>query len=125
VKRCLDKSLTERLIDYLVLSNSRGKDEELESIVESCKSWQDQVVIINYLVTQIIQKKIKKRKLPDTFANELYKLLELGDVFFEEIDLDFIEFIFTHVRYSKEINENVFKLKERHLDHDYRYKIRY
>jgi molybdenum cofactor biosynthesis enzyme MoaA len=62
MKRCLDKALIERLINHLILTHV--KDAEIQQLVENCKNWEEQIVIINYLLTQIIQKKIKKGSLP-------------------------------------------------------------
>ena len=76
MKRCLDKALIERLINHLILTHV--KDAEIQQLVENCKNWEEQIVIINYLLTQIIQKKIKKGSLPVSFLQELYDLIEEG-----------------------------------------------
>ncbi|MBK6400037.1 MAG: hypothetical protein IPN61_13175 [Bacteroidetes bacterium] len=123
MKRCLDKALIERLINHLILTHV--KDAEIQQLVENCKNWEEQIVIINYLLTQIIQKKIKKGSLPVSFLQELYDLIEEGDFVLDELDRNFIEFMFSHVRYSSDMNENIRQLKERHLEYDYRNTIRY
>lgn len=70
-------------------------------------------------------KKIKKGSLPVSFLQELYDLIEEGDFVLDELDRNFIEFMFSHVRYSSDMNENIRQLKERHLEYDYRNTIRY
>ena len=59
------------------------------------------------------------------FVDRLYDLSIIGDINLDEVDRDFVEFMFKHVRYSKDINENLFKLKEKLETYDYSEQIRY
>lgn len=119
MKHCFNKEQIEKALDYFF--KETNEENDVTQIIE----WNDQIFILNFLVTQIIQKKIKKGKLKNAFVEKLYSLKELGSIEIDEIDVDFIEFIFNHLSVSNEMNDNLIYYKEKYIRNDYRDKIRY
>lgn len=117
MKYCFNKKQIEKTFDYFFKNNCEDNDVML--IVENAKQWHDKIFILNFLVTQIIQKNIKKKCLPNNFVEKLYSMKELGDIVIDEIDDDFIEFLFTHKSISSEMNNNLIYFKEKHIAYDY------
>jgi hypothetical protein len=118
---CFNKDQIEKSLEYFFKNNC--DDHDIIQIIENSKQWFDQITILNFIVTQIIQKKIKKGNLPDDFVQRLYSLPENGDIIIDEIDEPFIEFMFTHLSISNEIIENLIYFKNKLNRHDYRDQI--
>ncbi|MDX2173610.1 MAG: hypothetical protein SFY56_10835 [Bacteroidota bacterium] len=76
-------------------------------------------------MTQIIQREIKKGSLDKEFLKEVYDLPILGNIVLDEINAEFIEFMFNHTRFSMDMNLNILYLKEKHESYDYTSQIRY
>ncbi|OFX23509.1 MAG: hypothetical protein A2033_16165 [Bacteroidetes bacterium GWA2_31_9] len=123
MKHCLNKEQIDFFLKYFF--NNNNEDNDVVLIVENSKQWIDQIFILNYLVTQIIQKKIKKGNLPNNFIEKLYSLKDVGDIVIDEIDVNFIEFIFNHLSVSNEMIDNLIYYKTKQINYDYSGQIRY
>jgi hypothetical protein len=123
MKHCFNKKQIEKSFEYLFKNNN--EDNDVIFIIENAKLWNDQIIMLNFLVSQIIQKNIKKGSLPNNFVDELYSLKEIGDIIIDEIDADFIEYLFTHKCISNKMNDNLIYFKEKQIAYDYRDQICY
>jgi hypothetical protein len=121
MKHCFDKKQIEKFIDYLI--KDKCDDKNIVSIIENSKDWKEQIFILNFLVSQIIQKKIKKGQLPKEIINRLYSITDYWNIKIEEIDIEFVDFIYTHKSISSKMNENLIFFKEKQINYDYRNQI--
>lgn len=122
--RCLNKEDLDKFLKSIIEKISDEEYEDYIAIFEGCQLWEEKVIIVNYLTTQIIQREIKRGTLSKEFLNEVYNLPNLGNIEIEEIDSNLIEFMFNHTRFSKDINLNLLHLKEKFESHDYSAQIR-
>lgn len=125
MKWCLSKTQLECLLAYIFKNEADSDVDNIISIYERAQYWEESIVIINYLLTQLIQREIKKGSLNKDFLAKIYDISSTMDITLDEIDSNFIDFIFNHTRFSKEINENLIILKEKYVEYDYAHQIRY
>lgn len=123
--KCLNKTELEQLFRHVIDNETDPELDEIISIYEGTKSWEDKIVVINFIMTQLIQRDIKKGSLKKEFLSVIYNLPTEGDILIDEIEADFIEYMFNHVRHSREMNENLIRLKEKYLNYDYSEQVRY
>ena len=123
MRYCFTKEQIEQALDSLFEDNEI--EENLSIILNNAKEWSNKVVLINYLTAQIIQRGKNKGNLHPNFIQKLYALEDIGDLVVDEIDRDFIEFIYNHLSVSSDMSSNLIHYKEKQINYDYREQIRY
>lgn len=123
MKHCFTKEQIGDCLAYLL--DKSEVDENIVLMIEEAKQWSSKIILINYLTTQIIQRGLNKSNLPNNFIQKLYSIEDMGDLVIDEIDRDFIEFIFNHLSVSSDMSSNLIHYKQKQINYDYGEQVRY
>lgn len=125
-KHSLNKDEFIRFINEFVSNSHDNSDDELSTIIEQCKCYENELHCLTYYVSLISQILKKKKSHQVELIEKIYDIPNQASFYLEEMDEEFTDFMINHNRKSGltlEDNLNYIHLKYLNNEHDE--KIRY
>jgi hypothetical protein len=121
---CLSKGELEQLID-LLNSSSPVDDEYLSILIDDAKNWQEELGMLTYFVSQIIENK-KASCDCIQLIDLIYKIEEQIFVKLQECDSEYIDYMLKNVCDSHlSLEEELVDIQNRLSEYNYERTLRY
>ena len=108
MQRCLNKEQSVQLLDIDVENfKLRNDPSEFEILLHNCRNWDAQLTLLAYLMSQIFESKSKQGIDKNSLTDKLYKMLDLREYIWlniQEFDVNFIDYLY---RYTKDDSLNL------------------
>jgi hypothetical protein len=125
MKRCLNRKELEDFTEYAVNDKSI-EEEELKTLIHNSESWVKgyEVILLNYLLSKIIQQRLNKRYSCSKFPEIIYQKRDCMSLQIQEFDSVFIDHLMCEINTNGTLEENLIELQQRISNYRYGKKLR-
>ena len=118
---CLSKEEFEKIVDSKSNLNKLGdEDNLLKLLIDNAQNWLDKLVGLNYFLSQILERKLKRNISCDKLIEIVYGLPEEMWFIIQEFDINFVDYMMRcEYRFNLSLEERLIELQN-DLD-EYRY----
>jgi len=110
--------------DQRIVENSA-----LQVLIDGAESWQDELCCLNYLFSQVLERRLKKgndHQAEQECINMLYQLSEHMSLYIQELDSEFVDYMLKCVRdRSLSLEEELIQIQNKLGEHSYDSTLRY
>jgi len=121
---CLNKEEFHVFFDAFFSKESMDNvfEEELQSRVDACMNWEDNIGIMMYSFTHFLQKKLKEEnETNEAYIEKLFKLNDIGNFILESLDRNFVTYMLSYSRskITEDLSDSLVLILQNYLDHSY------
>lgn len=93
---CLNKDELGQFLQSM-LAGTPLDGQQLKLVIDSARSWQDELGIHNYLACLLLCRGLDDPKTGREIINLLYGLSDIMAVYIQELEVDFIQYLLRHL----------------------------
>jgi len=105
------------------------ENNALQVLIDGAESWQDELCCLNYLFSQVLERRLKKgndHQAEQECINMLYQLSEHMSLCIQELDSEFVDYMLKCVRdRSLSLEEELIQIQNKLGEHSYDSTLRY
>jgi len=125
VHHCMNKEELHQFIDFKNV-NKEVDASGLKSWIEDAHNWQVELGCVNYLLSQVLERKAKDGENCLDIIKLVYRLDEQLFLRVQECDRRYVEYMLTHLRQStSSLEDELVVLHVRMCEHIYEHALRY
>lgn len=124
MQRCLNREQSSQVFDIDVKNFILKNDpSEFEILLHNCKNWATELTLLTYLISQVLELKIKQGVEENFLLEKLHELFDLREHIWlnlQEFDSSFVDYLY---RYTKDeslnLEESLIQIQDWLYEHKY------